>query len=681
MRKLEELFREAFAKIKAYYAHGLALFLVVLLVFVVYRHDLEILVNEALNSEALSHLLLMPFFVSLLFYMKRDSFKASLALEKLQKRDRRRYVDELIGLSLCLIAFILYWYGSYSFYSLEYHLLSLPIFVIGVTLILFNMKALRVLIFPILFLLFLVPLPNETMYTLGGFLANINTQASYALLKLFGVPVTLTTSYASPTLTLPSQSGKQAAFTIDLPCSGIYTLIAFAMFAAFLAFVISAPAWKKFVIFLLGFFVFEILNILRITTILSIAYLFGEEIAMTLFHTVAGLVLTFAGMLLTLFVSEKFLKIKVFPKTRRARLCPQCKNALRSFQNFCLNCGKFFNPLRKAPSTIFWAKLILLLLVCSAIAVSINAPAFAIAQGTVEVTSGWESSLNIFPQMPEYDLKFLYRDFNYERIAKQDASLVYGYFPMNFSNPTVYVVIGVASSLSNLHSWEVCLISWQTAQGQFPLVSVLDSRDVELLPEIPLIARFLVFKNSQNYTQTTLYWYEKALFKTGVTIQQKYVRISLISFSSSEQSYRQQEETLLVFGESIAKHWEPLKQQSLVSIGVPLLQFLLAATILFATVLETGYYLNEARKRQNNLRIFQNYASQEDKLMLQTVQKLSQESKEATFKVILQDFQKSTGEKISPEKALGILNGLENYGLIRKDLAVRHNIPKLVWKF
>lgn len=681
MEKFKKRFREASVKVKAYYAHGLALFLVVFLVFVVYRHDLETLVNEALNSEALSHLLLMPLFVGFLFYVKRDLFKASLALETLQKQDKRRYVDELIGLSLCLIAFILYWYGSYTFYSLEYHLLSLPIFVIGTILILFGMKALRVLIFPILFLLFLVPLPNETMYTLGGFLANFNTQASYGLLKLFGVPVTLTTSYASPTLTLPPQDGKPPTFTIDLPCSGIYTLIAFAMFAAFLAFIISAPAWKKFVTFLFGFFIFEILNVLRITTILSIAYLFSEEIAMTLFHTVAGLVLTFAGMLLTLFVSEKFLKIKVFPKAKKALSCPQCKNVQRSFRNFCLNCGRFFNPLRKAPSPMFWAKLLLLLLVCSTIAVSVNAPAFAIAQETVEVTSGWENSLNIFPQMPEYDLKFLYRDFNYERIAKQDASLVYGYFPMNFSNPTVYVIVGVANSLSNLHSWEVCLISWQTAQGQFPLVSVLDSRDIELLPEIPLIARFLVFKNAQNYTQTTLYWYEKALFKTGITIQQKYVRISLISFSQSEQSYRRQEETLLVFGESIAKYWEPLKQQSLVSIGVPLLQFLLATTIVFAAFLEMGYYLNETRKKQNNLRIFQNYASQEEKLMLQTIQKLRQEGKETTFKAILRDFQKATEEKVSSEKVLSILNSLETHGLVRKDLAVRHNVPKLVWKF
>jgi hypothetical protein len=386
-------------------------------------------------------------------------------------------------------------------------------------------------------------------------------------------------------------------------------------------------------------------------------------------------------MLLTLFAAEKFLKIKIFSKTKQIRFCSQCKNAMQSFQNFCVNCGRFFNPLKKVPSAIFWAKLILLFFVCSAIAVSISAPAFAIAKETVEVTSGWENTLSIFPQIPEYELKYIYRDFNYERIAKQDASLVYAYFPMNFSNPVVYAIVGVASSLSNLHSWEVCLISWQTAQGQYPLVSVIDSRDIELLPEIPLIARFLVFKNPQNYTQNTLYWYEKALFKTGVTVQQKYVRISLVIFSTSEESYKHAEETLLTFGQSIAKYWEPLKQQSLISIGVPLLQFLLAATILFAIFIEVGYHFNEKRRKQNNLRIFQNYASQEEKLMLQTIQKLGQAKKETTFKAILRDFQKTTGEKISSEKALNMLNTLEGYGLIKKDLITVQNVPKLVWKF
>jgi hypothetical protein len=56
---------------------------------------------------------------------------------------------------------------------------------------------------------------------------------------------------------------------------------------------------------------------------------------------------------------------------------------------------------------------------------------------------------------------------------------------------------------------------------------------MQLLEGSQLIAKYLVFQDSeQNYTQLTLYWYESATFKIGATVQQKYVRISLISIDS-----------------------------------------------------------------------------------------------------------------------------------------------------
>ncbi|MGQ9538273.1 MAG: exosortase/archaeosortase family protein [Candidatus Bathycorpusculaceae bacterium] len=287
-KRLSQRFIDDLKKVKASAVQILSATLIIFLIFIVYWRDLEILANEALNAEALSHLFLMPFFVGYLFYQKRDLFKASVAIEGFQKGSMTKHLDALVGFSLCLTAFLLYWYGSYTFYPLEFHLLSLPIFVAGVVLILFNFKALKALLSPILFLFFIVPLPSEIMYTLGGALANFNTQASYALLKAFGFPVTLSTSYGAPTINLAS-STEPLSFSIDLPCSGIYTLIAFAMFAAFLAITVSGPFWKKVAIFLIGFPMFEVLNILRITTIISAAVFFGEEIAMSLFHTVAGL--------------------------------------------------------------------------------------------------------------------------------------------------------------------------------------------------------------------------------------------------------------------------------------------------------------------------------------------------------------------------------------------------------
>ena len=683
---MEKLLNRAVAYMKTCYQHILSAVLITLLVFIVYGDDLEILVNEALQTEALSHVLLIPFFAGFLLYLKKDTVKASLALEKIRKKTKTQHIDEVIGVAMCLIAFLVYWYGSHTFHPLEYHLLSIPIFIIGITLVLFNLKTLLVLIFPILFLLFLIPPPTEFMYTVGGTMANLNTQASYTLLKTLGLPVTLSSSYGPPTIALKTSTGQTLPFTIDLPCSGIYTFIAFAMIAAFLALVASAPAFKKIGVFILGFFIFEALNIIRITTIVSVGYWFGEEAAMFMFHSVAGLLLIFIGMLLILFTAEKILKIQVFPTSQKQPQCPKCKKSLKNFESFCSNCGKFLNPSHTKISQKFWIKLILLLLGCSIVTLSIHAPTFAIAQGSIEVTSGWQNAANVFPpnitdnQDINYTLRFLYRDTNYERIAHQDASLMYAYFPANWSSKTVYVDLGVAKSISNLHSWEVCLVAYQTAQGRYPLVSVLDSRDIQLLEDVPIIARYFVFESPKNYTQVTLYWYEKATFNTGITVEQKYARISLIITTRNSTSYPQLEDELLTFGQAIASHWQPLKTQSLVSLGVPAQQLLLTLSIAFVVFTKTVQHSNDLRKKSNNLKIFNNFASADEKLVLQTVLDSAKEKNAVETREINAAIKRRKKKSLKSDELLNTLNDLEEYGFIKRDIVSVKNTPKLVWK-
>jgi len=665
---------------KDYWQHALALSIFLLIVGVVYWRDLEILANEAFHSEALSHVLLMPFFVGVLLYWKRDAFKAALAFNSLEKKSEKIFFDELVGLSLCLIAFLVYWYGSHTFYPLEYHLLSLPIFVAGAVLVLFNLKALKAFAIPLVLLVFLVPLPSEVAYTLGGSLANLNTQVSYTLLKGLGVPVALNTTYGSPTITLAKPQGMPIPFTIGVACSGIYMLTAFFMFAVFLAAIVQAPLLKKALIFILGFAVFEVLNIVRITSIVSAAYFLSEEIAMLIFHSAAGLILTFIGIFITLGLSEKLLGIKVATGKAGTPPCPECIKLQEKFWNFCLNCGRFFNPFRRKPSKIFWTKLTLLLIGCCLISLSVNAPVFVISKETMEVTS-WEGTTEVLPQIPEHSLVFLYRDTDYERIAKQDASLVYAYFPANLSKPVTYVLISVANSISNLHSWEVCLISWQTAHGRYPLVEVLASKDIQLLEGKQLIARYLVFYDSrEKYTQFTLYWYERATFKIGATVQQRFVRISLVILVWKASSHQQYESQLLELGDAVAQHWKPIKTQSLLSLGIPAQQALLAFSTALIVVTKMAQYTRDWRKRINNLKIFNNIASPTDKLVLQTLTELGKTKGAATTAEISSAIKNKTGKTAKFERLVERLNRLREYGFIKMDIAMSDNSPILVWK-
>jgi len=239
------------------------------------------------------------------------------------------------------------------------------------------------------------------------------------------------------------------------------------------------------------------------------------------------------------------------------------------------------------------------------------------------------------------------------------------------------VNVGVASSISNLHSWEVCFVSWRIAQGQPVLVKILDSRDIQINEEPPIIARYFAFESPNNYTQVTLYWYEKIPFNTGVTVEQRYARISLIMYAVNPSNYQKLEETLLPFAQSIAVHWEPLKGQSLISLGVPILQSMLVLAIFFIIFTGTTKYIIEKRRKNNNLKIFENYASEKEKIVLQTIRNAT---KENTFQALISALKKDTGKATRPSELAKILKRLEDYGMVRKDVTNVEDKPILIWK-
>jgi exosortase len=668
--------------IRLYYRPILLFSLLLLLIIIIYGNDFWILVNEAFQNEAISHILLLPFLVGFLFYLKKDLVKANITLEKQRKRRNVKYFNEILGVLLFLVAFLVYWYGSQTFYPLEYHILSLPIFIAGVTLVLFSTRALKALLFPILFLLFLIPLPATFLYTVGGGLANFNTQVSYGILKASGLPITLSSSYGTPTILMSSASGQPVNFTVDIACSGIYSIVAFTMFATFLAFLAKTSIFRKLLLFITGFSVFVVLNISRIIGIVTVGYTFGEDAALFL-HSFAGLALIFVGMLLIFGFSEKVLKIEIVTKTKEQLPCPKCKRKKPLLVNFCQNCGRFIGKSNALISKGLFVKLLLLLFGCSLAVLSINAPIFVTAKDSIELSSvgNFQDASSVFPEIPGYTLSFLYRDVDYEKIASQDSSLMYGYFPQNTSDLVIYAAVGVSSSISNLHNWEVCFVAIQTAQGQYPIVNVHDSREIQLLQDPSLIAKYFVFESPDNYTQVTLYWYEKAMFKTELTVEQKYVRISLIILTQNSADYPQLEEKLLETGQLIATTWQPLKSQALISLGVPAQQVLIAFSITFLAVTITTQYLSEQNKISNNSKLFNNFASPKEKLVLQTVHELAKEKKHIKTSDIFENLRKKRGcRSISFKKVFETLNVLYEYGLIRRTVVSVGNAPILVWK-
>jgi exosortase len=654
---------------------------VLIMILIVYWRDISLLINEAMYNESVTHIFFVPILVSYLVYRKRDLIKATFALENLRQRSMGSFLIEAAGLSLCLFALLVYWYGSYTFAPLEYHILSLPLFVSGIVLILFGLKTLTGLIFPILFLLFLMPPPSGITYTAGALIGNFTTQAAYFLLKIFGLPAVLDSTYGAPTIAINTPTDTSMVFAVDLPCSGIYSLIAFTMFATFLAYIIQGSYVKKIGLFLIGFILLQTLNIFRISLIVTIGYWLGEEIAMTIFHAAAGWILIFGGILLLLLVGEKLLHLQIFKASKEMPPCFQCDASLKKQESFCSYCGKFLKNLNSR--TVFSRKFLIkffalvvgLLLVTS----TIHTPTFDFTEGLTFADPEVNESIEVFPEFSGYQFKFLYRDVGYEELADQDASLLYAYIPLNTSTSTVYVDIGVADSLTNLHNWEVCYVTAETSQGNQPLVSVLDSRDIQLAENPPTVGHYFVFESPNDYTQISLYWYEKALFNTGLAVEQKFVRLTLIILAANSTAYPMHEKELLTFAQSIAEYWEPLKEQSVFSLSVTLQQLLLVATTLFMGITGTAEYARKQKKEEKNLRIFEQFVPQDEKLIVQTIQKLNSEGS-ATTRNIADAIEQATGERPVTGKLTNTLYHLQENGLIEIDIMKVNDEIQLVWK-
>jgi exosortase len=580
---------------------------IVVATIVLFAQDLTILFNDALLSETTSYILAIPLIFVYLVYRKRKMLKAATALEPSEPRTTQRVIL-IAGILLSTLAVMLYWYGSYTFTPLEYHVAALPLFAAGLTLIIFNPQTLRQLAFPIVFLAFLIPPPEETLYAIGSTLSTVSAVAANSIMNVFGIPSTLSDELGSPLITITRADGTPMAFGVDIACSGIYSLIGFAIFAVFIAYVIRDKLWKKLALLIIGFPLVYLLNIIRITTMLLIGYQFGEQLALDVFHTLGGWVLIFAGTLLLLFISEKAFKTHIFDST--SEKCSKCSLPSRPKGDFCMNCGRIIRVPKHRLSKNDVVKIIAIAM-CVTLLLSIQAPVFALTQIAgidINTPKGQVPSTQILPTtIGEYNLdpNFTYRDTAFEETSKQDMSIVYLY--TGTSKEPLFVAMEIASAKSLLHRWETCLITYRLQKGWELKVRQIELRDTMLKDNPPIIGRFFVFQYiSTNETQVVLYWYETATFKVNSTSQQKYVKFSVEAFPTDTENLQALEDEMLFVARKIVDHWEPIKLWSQITLLLSLNgDKLVTATGVILVIVIILHVLERRRRRKTNYQAYQ----------------------------------------------------------------------------
>jgi exosortase len=265
---------------------------------VTYFQDFSQVFSLALSDSEAQYVFIVPFAVAYFFYRRRKAFTVSRP---------SNHLHDLLGIALCILSLFIYSMGSYSFYALQLHLVSLPIFVAGITLLIFGTDVLKMLAFPVALLVFMSPFPLFVMDVFGGSLMSSDGALASAVLGVF-IPIRVVYE-PIVILTTITTAGETIQFSLNAGCSGIYSLTAFLFFAVVFGYLAKGTIIKKVLYGVLAVLVAYFLNVLRVVITVMLGHFYGLTLATEFFHSVGGTVLAFIGTLLLLTVGCKLLKL------------------------------------------------------------------------------------------------------------------------------------------------------------------------------------------------------------------------------------------------------------------------------------------------------------------------------------------------------------------------------------
>lgn len=168
---------------------------------------------------------------------------------------------------------------------------SLLVILAGLILYLLGREHLRTLAFPILYLLFMIPLPAIVFNAIAFPLQLFAARTATASLQLLGIPVLREGNL----ITLANTTLEVAE-----ACSGIRSLITLLALATTYAYFTQRGAWRRIVLVLSAIPIAIFTNAGRVAGTGILAHFFGDEVARSFFHTFSGW-LVFAAAFLLLF--------------------------------------------------------------------------------------------------------------------------------------------------------------------------------------------------------------------------------------------------------------------------------------------------------------------------------------------------------------------------------------------
>ncbi len=180
--------------------------------------------------------------------------------------------------------------------------------IFGLTLLMGGWGVMRIAWFPILFLLFAVPLPDRLYVSLTMPLREFASAAAAMLMPL--VAPGLQTEAQAVVIDYVRPGMPPGTLNVEEACSGMRLLTAFVALGVAMTYIEERPHWQRLILVLSCLPVALMCNVIRVTTT-GLLYIYGhEELARGTPHQLLGLVML--GIALGLFATLGYILNRLF---------------------------------------------------------------------------------------------------------------------------------------------------------------------------------------------------------------------------------------------------------------------------------------------------------------------------------------------------------------------------------
>ncbi len=275
---------------------GLAAAMVVLPAAWLYAPTVLQMIRQWGEDENYSHGYLVPVLSAFLVWQRRASLKA------LPVRPVAGGLVVLVaGVGLALLGHL----GAELFVTR----MSLLVTIAGLVLYLLGWEHLRLLAFPIAYLVFMIPVPAIVFNAITFPLQSVATSVATWMLQGVGVPVLREGNVIS----LP-----HATLEVAEACSGIRSLVTLLALGAAYGYFTQRTAWRRVVLFVSAVPIAIVANAVRIAGTGLLAQWFGAQAAEGFFHTFSGWLVFAAAFVLMLAMAAVLGRIPARSKTEAA---------------------------------------------------------------------------------------------------------------------------------------------------------------------------------------------------------------------------------------------------------------------------------------------------------------------------------------------------------------------------